>query len=74
MIDNSSSMGAAGPIALQALATLSTALSRLEVQLPLITLVLYSYLFSTSVFLAIYFLVNDIISNTMKYYYKLNTC
>lgn len=31
MIDNSSSMGAAGPIALQALATLSTALTRLEV-------------------------------------------
>ena len=31
MIDNSSSMGEAGPIALSALATLSTALTRLEV-------------------------------------------
>lgn len=31
MIDNSSSMGAAGPIALAALATMSTALTRLEV-------------------------------------------
>ena len=31
MIDNSSSMGAAGPLALSALATISSALTRLEV-------------------------------------------